>query len=218
MATKKSGASRATRRGRAPSKKAPRAATAKRSPAKKATATRVPAKKALSKKIKRSEAKSEKQSVMSKSGLGVGAQVPPFSLQDQDGATFDSKSLAGEPYVLYFYPKDDTPGCTREACGFRDELGKFRGLGVRVVGVSPDKPESHRRFREKYGLSFTLLSDAEKSLARTFGVWVMKKNYGREYMGIERSTFLVDASGKIKTVWRAVRVDGHVASVLAAAG
>jgi len=119
--------------------------------------------------------------------------------------------------VLYFYPKDDTPGCTREACGFRDDLGKFEALGVRVVGVSPDKPESHTRFRSKYGLNFTLLSDAEKTLADACGVWVKKQNYGREYMGIERSTFLVDGAGKVRKVWRGVRVDGHVAAVLAAA-
>lgn len=151
-------------------------------------------------------------------GLGAGSKVPAFKIQDQDGAPFDSKSLAGAPYVLYFYPKDDTPGCTREACGFRDELGKFKGLGIRVIGVSPDKPESHRKFRQKYGLDFTLLSDTDKTLASALGVWAMKKNYGKEYMGIIRSTFLVGADGKIQAAWRNVKVDGHVAAVLAAAG
>lgn len=150
-------------------------------------------------------------------GVREGARAPAFELPDQDGAAFSSGSLAGRPYVLYFYPKDDTPGCTREACEFRDELGKFQGLGVRVVGVSPDKPESHTKFRQKYGLSFTLLSDVEKTLAQAYGVWVKKQNYGREYMGIERSTFLVDGAGTILKAWRGVRVDGHVAAVLAAA-
>jgi peroxiredoxin Q/BCP len=150
------------------------------------------------------------------SGLVVGDTVPEFELPDQDGAMVSSASLAGKPYVLYFYPKDDTPGCTKEACGFRDEIGKFHEAGVRILGVSPDKPESHARFRDKYGLDFTLLSDADKTLATACGVWVKKQNYGREYMGIERSTFLVDESGKVKQVWRNVRVDGHVRAVLEA--
>jgi thioredoxin-dependent peroxiredoxin len=148
--------------------------------------------------------------------LGEGDSVPAFSLVDQRGQTVSSGSLSGQPFVLYFYPKDDTPGCTREACGFRDDHRKFSAAGVRVLGVSPDKAESHARFAEKYDLNFTLLSDADKTLANAFGVWVKKQNYGREYMGIERSTFLVDARGKIRAVWHRVKVDGHVAAVLAA--
>ncbi|GMV12968.1 MAG: peroxiredoxin [Polyangiaceae bacterium] len=124
---------------------------------------------------------------------------------------------AGGPYVLYFYPKDDTPGCTKEACDFRDGLSAFRKAGVRVIGVSPDSEASHARFSEKYALPFTLLSDPDKQLARAYSVWVKKKNYGREYMGIERSTFLVDAKGVVRRVWRGVKVAGHVDSVLAAA-
>jgi peroxiredoxin Q/BCP len=150
------------------------------------------------------------------SGLGEGDRAPEFSLPDQNGNVVSSASLAGQPYVLYFYPKDDTPGCTREACGFRDDHGKFTGAGARVIGVSPDSEKSHARFAEKYGLSFTLLSDAEKALANAYGVWVMKQNYGREYMGIERSTFVVGADGKIKKVFRRVKVDGHVPAVFAA--
>jgi len=150
-------------------------------------------------------------------GLSVGDEVPAFELPDQDGTVVSSGSLRGKPYVLYFYPKDDTPGCTKEACGFRDDMGKFGEKGVRIVGVSPDKPESHARFRDKYGLNFTLLSDVEKKLIEDCGVWVKKQNYGREYMGVERSTFLVGEDGKVKKVWRRVRVDGHVGDVLGSA-
>lgn len=146
----------------------------------------------------------------------AGDGAPAFALSDQDGAVVSSNALGGQAYVLYFYPKDDTPGCTREACEFRDEHGKFERAGLRVIGVSPDKAESHVRFQEKYGLNFTLLSDPDKELAKAFGVWKMKKNYGREYMGIERSTFLVDANGRIRKVWRGVKVDGHAKAVLAA--
>jgi peroxiredoxin Q/BCP len=144
-------------------------------------------------------------------------RAPAFSLPDQDGKACSSSELKGAPYVLYFYPKDDTPGCTREACGFRDDVKAFNRAGVRVIGVSPDSPASHRRFREKYGLTFTLLSDEERSLAKGYGSWVKKQNYGRQYMGIERSTFLVDAKGTVKKAWRSVKVDGHVGKVLDAA-
>jgi peroxiredoxin Q/BCP len=149
--------------------------------------------------------------------LSVGSRVPAFELPDQDGNVVSSSSLEGEPYVLYFYPKDDTPGCTKEACGFRDDIGKFGAKGVRVFGVSPDKPESHARFRDKYGLNFTLLSDVDKKLIEACGVWVKKQNYGREYMGVERSTFLVGGDGSVRKVWRRVRVDGHIADVLESA-
>jgi len=148
--------------------------------------------------------------------LEAGDGAPAFTLSDQDGALVSSNTLGGQAYVLYFYPKDDTPGCTREACEFRDDQGKFERAGLKIIGVSPDKTESHVRFQEKYGLNFTLLSDPDKELAKAFGVWKMKKNYGREYMGIERSTFLVDANGRIRKVWRGVKVDGHAKAVLAA--
>src|SRR5690606_12003055 len=146
--------------------------------------------------------------------IDVGASAPSFVLKDDAGNVVSSESLRGAPYVLYFYPKDDTPGCTREACGFRDALPRCTAKGVRVIGVSPDGTESHARFEKKYGLTFPLLSDPEKTLAKAYGVWVKKKNYGREYMGIERSTFLVDRTGKVRQVWRAVRVPGHVDTVL----
>ena len=152
------------------------------------------------------------------SGLGEGSRAPSFSLPDQAGRVVSSSTLAGKPYVLYFYPKDDTSGCTREACGFRDSLRGFGSKSVKIIGVSPDNEASHARFAGKYGLPFTLLADTDKSLARAYGVWAKKQNYGREYMGIVRSTFLIDKRGVVKKAWRGVRVDGHVDAVLAAAG
>jgi peroxiredoxin Q/BCP len=149
--------------------------------------------------------------------LAEGDRAPSFELSDQAGGSLSSGSLAGHPYVLYFYPKDDTPGCTTEACGFRDAFPDFEGAGVRVLGVSPDSIASHQKFVGKYGLPFTLLSDSERSLASAYGVWALKKLYGRESMGIVRSTFLVDGEGVIRKVWRGVRVNGHVAEVQAAA-
>jgi peroxiredoxin Q/BCP len=151
-------------------------------------------------------------------GVREGSRAPSFSLPDQAGRVVSSSSLAGKPYVLYFYPKDDTSGCTREACGFRDSLRGFGQKGVKIIGVSPDSEASHARFAGKYGLPFTLLADTEKSLARAYGVWAKKQNYGREYMGIVRSTFLVDKRGVVQKAWRGVRVDGHVDAVLGAAG
>jgi peroxiredoxin Q/BCP len=149
--------------------------------------------------------------------LAEGDRAPSFELPDQAGGTVSSKSLSGHPYVLYFYPKDDTPGCTTEACGFRDTIADFDAAGVRVLGVSPDSVASHQKFVGKYGLPFTLLSDSDRALASSYGVWAMKKLYGRESMGIVRSTFLVDGEGVIRKVWRGVRVNGHVAEVQAAA-
>jgi thioredoxin-dependent peroxiredoxin len=147
--------------------------------------------------------------------VGEGSQAPGFSLTDDAGTVVTSASLAGKPYVLYFYPKDDTPGCTKEACDFRDNLRAFNSQKLRVIGVSPDDAARHTKFKQKYGLTFTLLSDTDKALANAYGVWVEKQNYGRTYMGVERSTFLVDKSGTIKKAWHRVRVPGHVADVLA---
>ena len=149
-------------------------------------------------------------------GLGEGSKAPAFSLPDETGTIISSASLSGKPYVIYFYPKDDTPGCTKEACDFRDNLRAFNSAKVRVLGVSPDDPQRHTKFKEKYGLNFTLLSDTEKSLIGAYGIWIKKLNYGREYMGVQRSTFLVDKSGKIAKAWNGVRVPGHVEAVLAA--
>ena len=150
-------------------------------------------------------------------GVNAGDAAPSFDLPDETGVRVSSRDLAGQPYVIYFYPKDDTPGCTTEACGFRDALPEFEKLGVRVIGVSPDSSASHERFRAKYELPFTLLSDADKQLSTAYAAWALKKNYGREYMGVVRSTFLIDADGVIRNVWRGVKVNGHVEKVQAAA-
>lgn len=146
----------------------------------------------------------------------VGKKAPAFQLPTQSGELLASKSLSGKPYILYFYPKDNTPGCTQEACEFQAELPSFEQLGVRVIGVSPDSAASHERFRSKYELSFDLVSDGDKELAQAYGVWALKKNYGREYWGIVRSTFLVSAKGVVLQAWRGVRVKGHVDEVLGA--
>jgi peroxiredoxin Q/BCP len=149
-------------------------------------------------------------------GLAQGSKAPAFSLPDESGAIVSSASLAGKPYVIYFYPKDDTPGCTKEACDFRDNLKAFNSAKVRVLGVSPDDPKRHAKFKEKYGLNFTLLSDVDKTLIGAYGIWIKKLNYGREYMGVQRSTFIIDKTGKIAKSWNGVRVPGHVEAVLAA--
>ena len=144
----------------------------------------------------------------------MGRPAPAFELSDEKGDVVSSASLAGKPYLLYFYPKDDTPGCTKEACDIRDNFARFGQQGLRVLGVSPDSQQSHAKFGQKYGLPFTLLSDPDKTLATSYGVWGEKENYGRKYMGIIRSSFLVGPDGVIKKAYRKVRVDGHVAAIL----
>lgn len=146
----------------------------------------------------------------------VGAPFPEFSLLDQDGRTVTSGELRGSRTVVYFYPKDDTSGCTVEACEFRDRIPSFEG--ARVVGVSPDPPRSHRKFADKFGLNFTLLADTDRSLAEACGVWVEKSLYGRKYMGVERTTFLLDEEGTITRVWRKVKPAGHADEVRKALG
>jgi peroxiredoxin Q/BCP len=144
-------------------------------------------------------------------------KLPAFSLPGTDGATWTPKSLAGKAWVLYFYPKDSTPGCTTESCDFRDAAPQLAKAGLNVLGISPDNIKSHHNFITKQALNFVLLADEEHALAEALGVWVEKSMYGRTYMGIERSTFLVDAKGAIVREWRKVKVTGHVAEVLAAA-
>jgi len=146
--------------------------------------------------------------------LDAGTTAPSFELFDEKGASVSSSSLAGKPYLLYFYPKDDTPGCTKEACDIRDNFGRFGKQGLRVLGVSPDSQQSHAKFGKKYGLPFTLLSDPDKRLANAYGVWAEKLNYGKKYMGIVRSSFLIGADGRVKKVYRGVKVNGHVDAVL----
>jgi peroxiredoxin Q/BCP len=146
----------------------------------------------------------------------VGKPAPAFSLESTEGKKIALKDLKGKTIVLYFYPKDDTPGCTREACGFRDEFVEFAKAGAVVLGVSPDPLESHDKFRSKYALPFTLLADPGHEVAEKYGVWREKTNYGKTYMGIERTTFIIDAQGKIAKIFPRVKVDGHVEQVLEA--
>lgn len=145
--------------------------------------------------------------------LNVGTKAPAFSMPATLLGTASLKSLAGKPFVLYFYPKDDTSGCTAEACDFRDQLPAFNGLKAVVIGASKDSLASHEKFAKKYELTFPLASDENTKVCEDFGVWVQKSMYGRTYMGIERSTFVIDGKGIIRAVWRKVSVPGHVAEV-----
>ena len=142
--------------------------------------------------------------------------APDFELPSSSGRNVSLRSFKGKQVVLYFYPQDDTSGCTREACAFRDNLPKFDGLDAVILGVSKDSLESHARFISKYSLNFTLLSDEKLVAHKLYDTWRQKTNYGRTYMGTERSTFVIDSEGRIKRIFRKVKVDGHDAEVLAA--
>lgn len=145
-----------------------------------------------------------------------GAKAPAFSLQSDQGKTVKLADFKGRPLVVYFYPKDDTPGCTKEACAFRDLVAEFAKLGAAVVGISPDDVDSHGQFRDKFQLNFPLLADPEHKVADAFGAWREKNMYGKVSMGIQRSTFVIDGSGKVFKAWKRVSVDGHDQQVLAA--
>jgi len=146
--------------------------------------------------------------------IEAGAKFPSFSLADQDGKTVTLDDWRGQEVVVYFYPKDDTSGCTVEACEFRDALPDIPG--AKVVGVSPDNSKSHRKFVDKYNLNFTLLADTDHSLCEAVGVWAEKSMYGKKYMGVERTTFIVDENGVIAKVFNKVKPQGHAAEVMAA--
>ncbi len=148
--------------------------------------------------------------------LEEGSKVPSFSLEADDGSKIKSADLKGSPVVLYFYPADDTPGCTREACAFRDRSQELKKLGAKVFGISPDDVASHVKFRGKYKLNFPLLADPDHKVAEKFGAWREKNMYGKKKMGIVRSTFLIGPDGVVKRVWRSVKVDGHDAAVIEA--
>jgi thioredoxin-dependent peroxiredoxin len=147
--------------------------------------------------------------------LKVGDKAPPFTLSDTDGTSLALKDLKGKKVVLYFYPKDDTSGCTKEACAFQASLSSAKKKGAVVLGVSADSVDSHARFASKYKLKFPLLSDEKKEVLNAYGVWKEKSMYGRKYMGIERTTFVIDETGKISHIFPKVKVDGHVDEVLA---
>jgi peroxiredoxin Q/BCP len=145
-----------------------------------------------------------------------GKSAPDFMLTADDGSKVRLSDLKGKPVVLYFYPKDDTPGCTRQACAFRDRRDELQALGAAVLGVSPDSVESHTKFRDKFQLNFPLLADTEHQVAERFGAWREKNMYGKKSMGIQRSTYLIDGDGKVAGVWKRVSVDGHDDQVLQA--
>ena len=145
-----------------------------------------------------------------------GSPAPTFTLPSHAEGDISLESLRGKPVVLYFYPRDDTPGCTKQACGIRDAWGEFGRRGAVVLGVSPDSPRKHAKFRDKHGLPFTLLADEDHAVAEAYGVWVEKSMLGKKYMGIERSTFVIDADGNVANVMRGVNAAEHADDVLAA--
>ncbi len=145
-----------------------------------------------------------------------GNKAPAFELLRDGGTKVKLSAFKGKPVVLYFYPKDDTSGCTKEAVGFSEKIGDFHEAGAEVIGVSPNNVKSHDKFRDKHDLKVVLLADEDKKVIEAYGVWTEKKMYGRTYMGVDRSTFLIGKDGKIKRVWRGVKVPGHVDEVLEA--
>jgi peroxiredoxin Q/BCP len=145
-----------------------------------------------------------------------GKKAPAFTLPNEEGVKVKLSDYTGSPVVLYFYPKDDTPGCTKEACAFRDRKAELKELGAVVLGISADSVESHAKFRDKYELNFSLLADVEHKVAEKYGAWREKNMYGKKSMGIQRSTFLVDASGRVAKVWKSVKVDGHDTQIIQA--
>jgi peroxiredoxin Q/BCP len=151
-----------------------------------------------------------------RSGLMEGDKAPDFELPSSTGRPVRLNSLRGKNVVLYFYPEDDTSGCTKEACSFRDNLPKFEGLDAVILGVSKDSLASHKKFIDKYSLNFTLLSDEGLKVHKLYDTWKLKNNYGRTYWGTERSTFVIDRQGRVKKIFRRVKVDGHEAEVLQA--
>lgn len=148
--------------------------------------------------------------------IQAGEKAPNFTLADQDGNNHSLSDYKGKPVVLYFYPKDDTPGCTKQACGFRDDFSVYREAGIPVLGVSPDSSKSHTKFINKYDLPFTLLADIDRKVIELYKVWGLKKNFGREYEGVIRTTYLIDGDGTIVTVLENVTAADHSQEILAA--
>jgi peroxiredoxin Q/BCP len=146
----------------------------------------------------------------------IGKKAPDFIMATDGGGTVSLSKLKGKPVVLYFYPKDNTSGCTKEACDFRDAMPNFGRLKAEVIGVSKDSPKSHDGFKAKQKLNFTLASDEDGKVCEAYGAWIEKSMYGRKYMGIDRSTYLIDGKGIVRQIWRKVKVPGHVEEVLAA--
>lgn len=149
-----------------------------------------------------------------KKTIDIGHKAPAFSALCDTGETLSLADYAGKTLVLYFYPKDDTPGCTKEACGFNDNLAALKKLKTAVIGISKDSIASHQKFKEKYGLQFPLLSDTNGEICEAYGTWIEKSMYGRKYMGIDRATFIIGPDGKIAALWRGVKVPGHIDAVI----
>jgi len=148
--------------------------------------------------------------------ISTGEPAPEFTLEDEEGRMHSLSDYSGKPVVLYFYPKDDTPGCTKEACGFRDDYSAYEEAGVVILGVSPDTSKSHAKFKTKYELPFTLLADPDHDVLKLYGVWGLKKSFGREYEGVFRTTFLIGEDGKILRVFKKVKPAVHSAEILSA--
>ena len=147
--------------------------------------------------------------------ISAGSQAPDFTLSDDEGRMHTLSDYRGNPVVLYFYPKDNTSGCTKEACGFRDDYSAYQDVGVTILGISPDSPKSHANFRAKYELPFTLLADPDREVIKMYGAWGLKKLYGREYEGVMRTTFLIGEDGNILKVFEKVKPANHSAEILA---
>ena len=186
--------------------------------AKSKTKAKAPLKKAVKKVVKKATKKIAKKAAAPKAAPKsaakslLGKRAPDFSMPTDDGGTVSLKSLSGKRVVLYFYPKDDTPGCTVEACAFRDNLPKFSTANAVVIGVSKDDSASHKKFKTKFKLNFPLATDASK-VCEAYGVWAQKSMYGRPFMGVERSTFIIDETGVVRAEWRKVSVPGHAEEV-----
>jgi peroxiredoxin Q/BCP len=220
MATKKKPAAKKTTSTKKAAKKAPAKKAAKKAPAKKA-AKKTPAKKAAKKApakktAKKAPAQKTAKTEQTMTTTLAGAAAPGFRLQGDDGKTHDLQDHKGAPVVIYFYPRDDTPGCTVEACDFRDNMARAQKAGAVVYGVSRDSLKSHEKFKAKYNLNFTLLSDPDLTVHKAYGAWGKKVMYGKEVEGTIRSTFLIDGKGVLRQAWPKVKVDGHVDAVLAA--
>jgi len=218
MATKKAPTKKAPTKKAATKTAATKKAPAKTAPAKKPAATKPAATKPAATKpaAKKAAAKAVSEDGRTSSTLAVGSAAPAFALAGHDGETHSLSGHRGKPVVLYFYPKDDTPGCTVEACDFRDHLGRVTVKGAVVLGVSRDTLKSHEKFATKFSLNFPLLSDADLTVHRAYGAWGKKVMYGKEVEGTIRSTFLIDGKGVLRAAWPKVKVDGHVDEVLRA--
>lgn len=208
MATKKKSAAKQT------AKKTVKKVAPKKSASKKAAVKKTAVKKTTVKKSARKKASIAKASQSASAMPAVGSKAPAFKGIDDSGAQVSLAQFSGRPVVVYFYPKDSTPGCTVEACDFRDSMSRLVAAGAAVIGVSRDSVASHVKFKTKYHLNFPLIADEDGKICESFGAWQEKSLYGRKFMGIVRSTFLIDGAGKIAAVWPKVKVDGHVADVL----